>query len=80
MQGPLFGKPGDFRPTSMYGADMTTDDARAVAAGLDDAGFHEDGSSRLNYRIEAPGSNPGEAHVWFEPYLPHGEIPCSVCG
>jgi hypothetical protein len=63
MQGPLFGKPGDFRPSYMYCADMSTDDARAIAAGL-----------------EAPGSNPGEAHVWFEPYLPHGEIPCSVCG
>ena len=80
MQGPLFGKPGDFRPSYMYCADVSTDDARAIAAGLDDAGFHEDGSSRLNYRIEAPGSNPGEASVWFEPYLPHGEIPCSVCG
>jgi hypothetical protein len=79
-QGPLFGEPGNFRPSYEYCADMTTDEARAVAVALDDAGFHEDGSSRLNYRIEAPGSNPGEADVWFEPYLPHGEIPCSVCG
>ena len=79
-QGPLFGEPGNFRPSYEYCADMTTDEARAVAVALDDAGFHEDGSSRLNYRIEAPGSNPGEAHVWFEPYLPHGEITCSVCG
>ena len=79
-QGPLFGEPGNFRPSYEYCADMTTDEARAVAVALDDAGLHEDGSSRLNYRIEAPGSNPGEAHVWFEPYLPHGEITCSVCG
>jgi hypothetical protein len=79
-QGPLFGAPGNFRPSYEYCADMTTDEARAVAVALDDAGFHEDGSSRLNYRIEAPGSNPGEAHVWFEPYLPHGEITCQVCG
>ena len=79
-QGPLFGEPGNFRPSYEYCADMTTDEARAVAVALDDAGFHEDGSSRLNYRIEAPGSNPGEAYVWFEPYLPHGEITCSVCG
>ena len=60
-QGPLFGEPGNFRPTYEYCADMTTDEARAVAVALDDAGFHEDGASRLNYRIEAPGSNPGEA-------------------
>jgi hypothetical protein len=79
-QGPLFGEPGNFRPSYEYCADLTTDEARAVAVALDDAGLHEDGSSRLNYRIEAPGSNPGEAHVWFEPYLPHGEITCSVCG
>jgi hypothetical protein len=79
-QGPLFGEPGNFRPSYEYCADMTTDEARAVALALDDAGLHEDGSSRLNYRIEAPGSNPGEAHVWFEPYLPHGEIMCTVCG
>ncbi|HSC91377.1 MAG TPA: hypothetical protein VLB86_06965 [Gaiellaceae bacterium] len=79
-QGPLFGEPGNFRPSYEYCSDMTTDEARAVAVALDDAGFHEDGSSRLNYRIEAPGSNPGEAYVWFEPYLPHGEITCSVCG
>jgi hypothetical protein len=79
-QGPLFGEPGNFRPSYEYCADMTTEEARAVAVALDDAGLHEDGSSRLNYRIEAPGSNPGEAHVWFEPYLPHGEITCSVCG
>ncbi len=79
-QGPLFGEPGNFRPSYEYCADMTTDEARAVAVGLDDAGFPESGASRLNYRIEVPGSNPGEAHVWFEPYLPHGEITCSVCG
>jgi hypothetical protein len=79
-QGPLFGEPGNFRPSYGYCADMTTDEARAIATGLDDAGFHESGSSRLNYRIEAPGSNPGEVDVSFEPYLPHGEITCSVCG
>jgi hypothetical protein len=79
-QGPLFGEPGNFRPSYEYCADLTTDEARAVAIALNDTRFHESGSSRLNYRIEAPGSNPGEAHVWFEPYLPHGEITCSVCG
>jgi hypothetical protein len=79
-QGPLFGEPGNFRPSYEYCADMTTDEARAIAAALDDAGFHESGASRLHYRLEAPGSNPGGAQVWFEPYLPHGEIVCTVCG
>jgi hypothetical protein len=79
-QGPLFGEPGNFRPSYEYCSDMTTDEARAVALALDDAGFQESGASRLHYRIEAPGSNPGEADVWFEPYLPHGEVTCSVCG
>jgi hypothetical protein len=80
QSGAFFGEPGNFRPTYEHCSDMTTDEARAVAVALDDAGFHEDGSSRLNYRIEAPGSSPREAYVWFEPHLPHGEITCSICG
>ena len=28
----------------------------------------------------AEHGNPGEATVYFEPYLPHGEIVCTVCG
>ena len=81
-QGPLFGEPGNFRPTYEYCADLTTDDARAVAVALDDGGYVQDDrvQAACHYRIEAPGSNPGEADVWFEPYLPHGEITCSVCG
>jgi hypothetical protein len=59
---------------------MTTDEARAVAVALDDAGLERAGGARLHYRIEAPGSNPGEATVYFESYLPHGEIVCTVCG
>ena len=79
-QGPLFGEPGHFRPSYEYCSDLTTDEARAVAVALDDAGLERRGAARLNYEIEAPGSNPGQANVWFEPYLPHGEIICSVCG
>jgi hypothetical protein len=81
-QGPLFGEPGNFRPSYEHCADMTTDEARGIAAALDDAGFQRAGDARLHYRFEAPGSKPkpGGAHVWFEPYLPHGEITCSVCG
>ena len=80
-QGPLFGEPGNFRPSYEYCSDKTTDEARAVAAALDDAGLERGGETyELHYRIEAPGSNPGEASVWFVPYLPHGEIVCTVCG
>lgn len=80
-QGPLFGEPGNFRPSYEYCSDMTTDEARAIAVALDDAGFERAGGAyRLHYRIEAPGSNPGDASVYFEPYLPHGEIVCTVCG
>jgi hypothetical protein len=80
-QGPLFGEPGNFRPSYEYCADLTTDEARAIAVALDDAGLERaGGANRLHYRIEAPGSNPGEASVYFEPYLPHGEIVCTVCG
>jgi hypothetical protein len=80
-QGPLFGEPGNFRPSYEYCSDLTTDEARAIAVALDDAGLERGGDAyRLHYRIEAPGSNPGEASVYFEPYLPHGEIVCTVCG
>ena len=80
-QGPLFGEPGNFRPSHEYCSDLTTDEARGIAVALDDAGLERaDGANRLHYRIEAPGSNPDEASVYFEPYLPHGEILCTVCG
>ena len=79
-QGPLFGEPGNFRPSYEYCADMTTDEARAIAVALDDAGLQRAGARPPELPNRAPGSNPGEAHVWFEPYLPHGEITCSVCG
>jgi hypothetical protein len=52
----------------------------AVAVALDDAGIERAGGARLHYRFEAPGSNPGGAEVWFERYLPHDEIVCTVCG
>jgi hypothetical protein len=80
-QGPLFGEPGNFRPSYEYCADMTTDEARAVALAFDAAGLERGGVTyELHYRIEVPGSDPGEVSVSFEPYLPHGEIVCTVCG
>ena len=78
-QGPLFGEPGNFRPSYEYCADMPTEEARAIAVALDDAGLQRQGAYRLKYQIEAQGL-PDAASVYFEPYLPHGEIVCSVCG
>jgi len=79
-QGPLFGGPGNFRPSYEFCSDLTTEDARAIAVALEDAGLKRAGGARMRYRIEAPDMNPGEASVYFEPYLPHGEIVCTVCG
>jgi hypothetical protein len=79
-QGPLFGSPGHFRPSYEYCSNLTTEEARAVTAALEDARIERSGGGRLHYKIEAPGSDPGEVNVWLEPYLPHGEIVCTVCG
>lgn len=61
-------------------AQALRDEARAITVALDDAGIERSGGGRLQYKIEAPGSDPGEVNVWLEPYLPHGEIVCTVCG
>lgn len=80
-QGPLFGEPGNYRPSYEYCSDMSTEDARAIAVALDDAGLQRQGAFRLNYRLEARGTGPEtRAFIYFEPYLPHGEITCSACG
>ena len=79
-QGPLFGEPGTFRPSYEYCADLTTDEARAIAVALDDAGLERAGGAEHRTTGSSRGSNPGEESVYFEPYLPHGEIVCTVCG
>jgi hypothetical protein len=80
-EGPLFGSPGHFRPSHRFCFDASTEEARALVAALDDAGVErKDTAVRLSYRAEAPGPNPGAAVVFFEPYLPHGDFICSVCG
>ena len=78
-QGPLFGSPGHFRPSHEYCFDATTDEARALVAALDAAGLERKGAARLNYDILDGGPDP-KGSLYFEPYLPHGEITCSVCG
>lgn len=78
-QGPLFGSPGHFRPSHEYCFAATTDEARALVAALDDAGLERKGAFRLNYEIVDGGPDP-MVSLYLEPYLPHGEIVCTVCG
>jgi hypothetical protein len=72
-EGPLFGSPGHFRASHEYCFDATTDEARALVAAFEDAGLKRQGAYRLNFSV-------GTAHVYFEPYLPHGETLCSASG
>jgi hypothetical protein len=60
---------------------LTTEQARALAAALDDAGTQRDPNLRgeLGYTlVDAAGNGPGG--IMFTPYLPHGEAPCISCG
>ena len=61
-------------------ADMATEQARALDKALRVGGLEPAASaSSLTYALEAPGGVP--ASIWFEPYLPHGEVRwCSACG
>jgi len=77
-EGPLFGSPGHFRPSSEYCFDGTTEEARQIVAAFGAAGLERHSAARLNYRLEGKGDE--EAGIYFEPYLPHGEFTCSVCG
>jgi hypothetical protein len=70
-------------------SDATTEEARALAETLDDGGAEQSGlgdgrgparAFRLEYSFAVPGSPDESAHVFFEPYLPHGETTCSPCG
>jgi hypothetical protein len=75
-----------------YVSDLTTEEARALAQALDDAGITQPTpSDQLAYRFEIPGTSvdlpppaKGRARnaifITFEPYLPHGEWECSPCG
>lgn len=67
---------------------VPTEEARAVARALDDAGLEQgvvgngiDASlGGLTYRFKAPNRRPGYVYVGFEPTLPHGEWVCTPCG
>jgi hypothetical protein len=77
----LFGSPGDFHVVVDHCSDVTNEEAHMLAQVFDDAGFEPFmPASRLGYRFETPGQNEKNAQIYFEPYLPHGEVICSVCG
>jgi hypothetical protein len=75
-----------------YVSDLTTEEARALAQALDDAGLKDKTPvDQLSYHFEIPGTSVdrlppekgrvrNELFIGFEPYLPHGEWECSPCG
>ena len=65
---------------AQYCSKLTTEEAREVAealSGLDP----EPRLARLQYRLAEGAAHWWEGTVmWFEPYFPHGQVTCSVCG
>ncbi|HLA93250.1 MAG TPA: hypothetical protein VJO36_06940 [Actinomycetota bacterium] len=75
----------DWTPEGVSGSDqscsdLTTDEARSFVEALSDAGIAPDPRPdwRLEYRLAEV--EIGGVAIWFEPYLPHGEVTCSACG
>jgi hypothetical protein len=80
-------------PITNYVSYLTTEEARALAQALDDAGLKQEPANRgeLGYRFEIPGTSVdspvpekgrvrNEVVIYFYPSLPHGEHVCSGCG
>jgi hypothetical protein len=79
-------------PITFYVSELTTEEARALAQALDDAGLKRDkGLGELGYSFEIPGTSVdpprpekgpvrNEVFIGFRPYLPNGEWICSECG
>jgi hypothetical protein len=65
--------------SDIYCSDVTTEEARTLAESLDAAGLHRDENEnlfRLDYQLDVPDLPSGRSpvHIYFEPYLPHGEF------
>ena len=72
---------GPMRVVYGYSSEVTTEEARALAAALDDAGVKRgQGAYALAYSGKAPGPSGNTFSITFEPILPHGESTCSACG
>ena len=79
-------------PITTYSSNLTTEEARALAQALDDAGLKPDRlRGELVYSFEIPGTSVdpprpekgpvrNEVFIFFWPYLPNGESICSECG
>jgi hypothetical protein len=79
-------------PVTSYVSVLTTEEARALAQALDDAGLKRDRpASGLGYSYKIPGTSvdpprpekgpvQNEVFIGFSPYLPHGEMVCTECG
>jgi hypothetical protein len=66
-------------PSVTFCSSITTGKARALADILAETGVRW-GPKELSYWVAA-GPRPGDGiQIWFEPYLPHGEVSCSPCG
>jgi hypothetical protein len=64
-----------------YASEVTTEEARALASALDDAGVkREPGVYALAYSGKAPGPTGNTFSITFEPILPNGQSICSSCG
>jgi hypothetical protein len=69
------------------GHTVTIEEARLIAATLDDAGFARlPDRTLLEYRIlpaddaERDAGDMSNVAIWFSPVLPHGELTCFGCG
>ena len=67
--------------SATYCAKLTTDEAREIADAF--SGFDQDTTFHgviLAYRLAETVNNLSPTSIWFEPYLPHGQVTCSTCG
>jgi hypothetical protein len=72
---------GPMRVVYGYASEVTTEEARGLAAALDDAGVkREQGVYALAYSGKAPGPTGNTFSITFEPILPDGQSICSSCG
>jgi len=61
-----------------YCAKLTTEEARKVAEAL--SGLDPVPAAILAYQLTGRPWPEGGTEILFEPYFPHGQITCSVCG
>jgi hypothetical protein len=88
LEGDVVASPDGGGPVAVQGRSVTycsrlaTEEARELAESL--SGLeHDPRLARLQYRLAAaaPSAHWWEgSELWFEPFFPHGQVTCSVCG